>query len=174
MAQRHKRTRLWIDPPFQARLLLRMGLYLLLYSVLVWHIGFFIELLQCVASGSPSKVTGELYFGFLWKQKSMLVAMFAIAPIFLYDLVKFSHRVAGPLYRCRTLMRDMASGKAVPAITPRKHDLMQELLEALNRLIVVWNARVAAGNEPETSASQRSEVRGQRSEVGSQGSEVGV
>ena len=34
MAPKYRRTRLWVDPPFQLRLLARMGCYLLVYVLI--------------------------------------------------------------------------------------------------------------------------------------------
>jgi hypothetical protein len=45
---------------------------------------------------------------------------------------KFSNRIAGPLYRCRRVMRDMAAGKIVPAFKARENDLMKEVFDVFN------------------------------------------
>jgi hypothetical protein len=161
MARQYRRTRFWIDTPFQSRLLLRMALYLLLYSFLTWQVGFLIDVLQCIAGGNWGKVTSDLYVDFLWRQKSMLVSMAVVTPIFVYDLIKFSHRVAGPLFRCRTLLQDMAAGKPVPEIQPRKNDLMLALLQAFNAFVRQWNTRVSRadpGPEKETEQLVESSV----------------
>jgi hypothetical protein len=81
------------------------------------------------------------------------VCFVAIAPVFLYDLVKFSHRVAGPLHRCQSTMQEMADGQVVAEFVRRKHDLLQEFFGAFNALIRTCNARVnAAGSENAASA----------------------
>jgi hypothetical protein len=87
---------------------------------------------------------GNLYLDFLGRQKPLLITLVLVTPILLYDLLKFSHRIAGPLYRCRHVMEEMANGKSVPAFQPRKHDLMRELFQAFNALIAEWNARANA------------------------------
>src|SRR5947207_11874011 len=77
--------------------------------------------------------------------------MVMILPAFLYDLLKFSHRVAGPLLRCRHLMNEMAAGKTVPEFKPRKYDLMKNFFDAFNALIKKWNAQVNARANEEAS-----------------------
>jgi hypothetical protein len=81
-----------------------------------------------------------------------------IAPLVLYDILKFSHRISGPLYRRRQVMRDMAAGKAVPEFRPRKHDLLADVYVDFNALIRSWNARIGSDqpvqNGTEESASQ--------------------
>jgi hypothetical protein len=139
-----KRTRLWIDPPFQLRLLLYTGTYFLLYTVFVWHIGFFFETLRTFIGQGSMKGLGTAYAEYFHKQLPLLITFAVTTPLFLYDLLKLSHRVAGPLYRCRRVMLEMAAGKSVPEFKPRKHDLMRDLFAAFNKLIVVWNARAGA------------------------------
>ncbi|SRR5258708_557939 len=113
----------------------------------VFHIGFLWEVVRALSTNGPTHISVQLYGDFLWKQMPMVIGFLAIAPAFLYDLVKFSHRVAGPLFRCRKLMQEMAAGKPVPEFTPRKQDLMKELFEAFNALIRTWNTRVSSGTD---------------------------
>ena len=75
----------------------------------------------------------------------------------LYSLLKSSQRFAGPLLRCRELMRMMAEGKIVPEFKQRKYDLMGSLFEDLNTLIRASNARHEADRKlAERSASKNS------------------
>ena len=96
MAAKHNRKRLWVDPPFQSRLLVRAALYLVAYVFVLWHISFFIELIVAIATDGLRDGVGSLYLAVLWKQRALLVALAVTAPMFLYDLLKFSHRIAGP------------------------------------------------------------------------------
>jgi hypothetical protein len=146
MGPNYARSRLWVDRPFQSRLLLRTALYILIYTYTVWHIGFLLEVLQNSSPDNLGKGIFVLYFEYVGQQKALLWALALITPLLMYDLLKFSHRIAGPLYRARKLLQEMANGKAVPAFTPRQHDLMGEFTEALNAHIKDWNARVGAAN----------------------------
>jgi hypothetical protein len=143
MASQYKRSRLWVDPAFQLRLMLRIGGYFLLYILLVWHFGFFLDVMRGAAVGGVNKPMTELYVDYFAKQQPLLIAMVLLVPAFLYNLLRFSHRVAGPLFRCRALMREMAAGKVVPEFHPRQHDLMRDLFEAFNALIRRCNAQAA-------------------------------
>ena len=148
---RYIRNRLWINPAFQARVLLRIGFYFLLYLLLVWHLGFLLFLGNALAADRPDRGIVEQYVAYLWDLRPLLLASAVVAPYFIYDLIKFSHRVAGPFYRCQKIMRDMAAGKAVPEFHPRKHDLMPDFFEDFNALIKAWNGRVrteANGHPP--------------------------
>jgi hypothetical protein len=143
MGTKHKRSRLWVDPGFQFRLQLRMGLYLLLYIGLVFFIDFVFQLMADFGNNITSTDHNGRRIDFFGRQKHLLFALVVALPIILYDLLKFSHRVAGPLYRCRNLMQQMAGGEQVPEFKPRKHDLMRELFQAFNTLIKAWNSRLS-------------------------------
>jgi hypothetical protein len=144
MKPKYKRTRLWVDPAFQAGLLLRMGFYFFLYVVSVLHIGFCFHVINELGEHGPRGGLWPIYLEFVQQQKPLLIALVVTIPLVYYDLLKFSNRIAGPLFRCRRVMQEMASGKAVPPFEPRKRDFMRELFQAFNALITAWNARVGA------------------------------
>jgi hypothetical protein len=151
MGQRFSRGRLWVDPAFQFRLLIRLGLYFLLYILVVVHVGFAFQTLEDLAANGARNGVGGLYLEYLLSQRILLITLVVTAPIIGYSMLKFSHRVAGPLFRCRRVMQQMAEGKAVPQFTARKHDLMRELFEAFNGLIREWNDNVRAnGIDPDS------------------------
>jgi len=51
--------------------------------------------------------------------------------------VFFLHRVAGPVYRIRQVLRQMASGELPPDVHLREHDFFHETAAELNRVIHV-------------------------------------
>ncbi len=136
----HNRTRLWVDPPFQGRLLGRVSLYLLLYAVVVFHVGFLFQCLFVLAQGTVTKGVGELYGEYFWEQRALVIAFGLTLPVVGYDLLKFSHRLAGPLFRIRTMMADMAQGRPVTPFVARKGDLLAALIATFNGVIAAWNA----------------------------------
>src|SRR5687767_13213638 len=132
---KYKRSKLLVDKPFQFRLLGRMVMYFVIYMLTMIHVGFVIEVMQNLASDGLRVGVIDAYFEFLVKYKPLLFSFVIIAPIIVYDLLKFSNRVAGPLFRCRRVMIDLAEGKQVNEFVPRKGDLMAELFAAFNVLI---------------------------------------
>jgi hypothetical protein len=161
---RFKRRRIWVDPPFQGRLMAHAGFYLLLYSLTLWHIGFLFEALRVMLMQRAVRGFGPLYMEYLGKQWPLLLTFLLFTPVFLYELLKFSHRIAGPLYRCRQVMQEMADGKPVPPFTPRKRDLMQELFQTFNALIQQWNARVGTQQDPGCNGAENGNGHGPRQE----------
>jgi hypothetical protein len=121
-----------------------MGFYLLAYTIIVWHIGFILAVMVGIAASGLRKGIGDLYVEFLRNQIPLLFAFVLAAPVLLYDLLKFSNRIAGPLYRCRKLMEEMARGKTVPEFQPRQHDFMAEFFRTFNTLVLEWNVRLDA------------------------------
>ncbi|MFL5342238.1 MAG: hypothetical protein ACJ8F7_18990 [Gemmataceae bacterium] len=149
MAGVYKRTRLWVDPPFQARLLLRMGAYLFVLVLVILHVAFFFHVLQFFALNGMGGPIDEMYLTFLRQQQPLLLALVLFTPILMYDLLKFSHRVAGPLFRVRRNMAEITQGKRVPPFVPRTGDLMRELIAEFNVLIEQSNKRLEPKAAPD-------------------------
>jgi hypothetical protein len=141
MSSKKSRGRLWVDPGFQFRLLSRVGLYMVAYALVIVHVAFVFEVMWALLSPRTVEWNTAFYLQFLYQYRFFLCGVVLVLPSILYDMLKFSHRVAGPLYRCRQTMLEMAEGKPVPEFKPRKHDLMPELFQAFNALIQQYNAR---------------------------------
>jgi hypothetical protein len=140
MAIRDFRKRLWINPAFQGRLLLHIGAYFFLYMVIICILGFLLFLQEALMAKQFQGGSG-LYAVYLTQLRPLLFASAILMPYFIYDLIKFSNRVAGPLYRCQKVMREMAEGKTVREFQARKNDLMPEFYADFNALIRTWNSR---------------------------------
>lgn len=151
------RKRLWIKPPFQRRLLFQVGSYFLLYVVVICLLGFFIYIQQALVSKQFQLGFG-IYMVYLASLRPLLYASILLVPYFIYDMVKFTNRIAGPLYRCQNLMRDMAEGKPVAEFLPRKHDLLPEFFADFNTLIRAWNSKLAAEANQRSTTEQPDEV----------------
>jgi hypothetical protein len=138
MKSQFKRTRLWIDPPLQTQLLLRLTVHLLACSLVLFHIAFLYEVLAYLPDVLSRGVL-TFYTAFWVRLLPLLVALVIVLPLFLYDMIKFSHRFAGPLYRFRKTVETMAAGKQVEPIKIRKRDFLHNWVPAFNTLIRKWN-----------------------------------
>lgn len=157
MVTRYIRKRLWINPAFQGRLLLHIGSYFLLYLVIISILGFLLFMQEALIA-KQFKLGMGLYTTYLSELRPLFLATAILMPYFIYDLIKFSNRVAGPLYRCQKMMRDMVEGKPVREFQPRTRDLMPEFYADFNALVRTWNSRLATeANEP-SPATQPEEV----------------
>jgi hypothetical protein len=127
--------------------------------LVVLHTGFALDLLSTLASQNLGKSLDQLYLEFLSKQRAILISVIIIMPAMLYNLLRFSHRLAGPLSRCRTILEMMAGREPVPEFKPRKNDLMRGLFEAFNAHIKDWNLLVAPGEDAPREQSGQGEQR---------------
>jgi hypothetical protein len=88
----------------------------LLWTVFAFPVSFLFYVYGSIVYGRAHRGLAGLYLDFFATEKPLLTTVIVVAPLVLYDILKFSHRIAGPLYGCRRVMRDMAAGKAVAGI----------------------------------------------------------
>ncbi len=153
MGMPYFRKRLWIKPAFQGRLLLHIGSYFLLYLLIICLMGFLLFLQQSLVAKQVKSGIGP-YATYLGELRPLLYASIILLPYFIYDLIKFSNRVAGPLYRLQKTMREMADGKPVQEFKPRKGDLMPEFFDDFNALLRTWNSRFPTETTPAAPSAQ--------------------
>lgn len=85
-----------------------------------------IEMLAGNPSGDLSRVQRQHF--------PVLLAVAILAPLFVIDLVKFSHRFVGPIVRLRREMKDLADGKLNPPLKFREGDYWKDLAKDFNRI----------------------------------------
>ncbi len=152
------RRRLFVDPSFQGRLLLRLVMYWAVYHIALWHLMFLFTMVDSVLNHDPTAPAtscGTLYREFAANHISIIVCFFVMLPILGRDLLKFSHRLAGPLVRFRNTMQQMIDGKPVDEVTLRRFDLPSEFLAVFNDMVRKWNERVADSPAPAARADER-------------------
>jgi methyl-accepting chemotaxis protein len=132
---KEKRRKVWIDR-FQTRLALRIAFYFAFYQAAVWALVLFerhvLTAMEAVFGASPS---GLMVF------LTALVVFQGL--IFIYDAIRFSHRVVGPLYRLRKAIRAIADGEEIELVTLRQGDFLQELKDDFNAMVEALEERRA-------------------------------
>ena len=144
MAATFKRSRIWVDRPFQLKLLVLCSWYLTILIGVSLQVAFLFFTLGNLSKGVREGL-GAVYVDFLAHERFLLFTLVFVLPMLLYSLLRLSHRFAGPLFRCRQLLRMMAEGKIVPEFKPRTNDLMSNYFEDFNLLIRASNARIQSG-----------------------------
>ncbi|HYM99556.1 MAG TPA: hypothetical protein VET25_07420 [Aestuariivirgaceae bacterium] len=142
---KHHRRRLFVDSAFQGRLLLRLVFYWAIYHVALWHLLFLFNMMSVAMnhdSSVPAKGMGTLYREFAVDHSIIIICFLVMLPILGRDLLKFSHRMAGPLIRFRNTMQQMADGRPVEPVTLRKYDLPSDFLGVFNKMVMAWNNRI--------------------------------
>ncbi|MEZ6062499.1 MAG: hypothetical protein R3C19_19310 [Planctomycetaceae bacterium] len=128
---KHKRVRLVILTKLQwaiaSRTLLHAAMFLFAAGMLGLigqyvsdpYAGFRANLAACWENSAPT-----------------LLALFCMLPIFVRDMLRFSNRVAGPIYRLTMTMQRHADGEEnVPDLKFRDGDLCDEVPDTFNRMI---------------------------------------
>lgn len=124
-----KRSRLFIDPQVQGRLLCRVVAY---WIMGVTVIGALAGLQVWVEShGAPLSVVlnrALLAFG------PALIAAVVLLPLILFDALRFSNKFSGPMHRLRNEVRRLADGTSYAPIVFREGDYWYDLAQEFNRL----------------------------------------
>ena len=150
MAER--RNRQHVDP-FQTSIFIRIVAYAFIYQLTVWNLMFGWRLLQ---SGESVTVG---YRQFFYENYPMLLCVLLLAPAFAWDAVKYCHRVAGPIYRFRWVMRQITAGEPVRRVKLRQGDQLLGMQDDFNDMLDAVAARGgvtlidASAKPPEASPS---------------------
>jgi hypothetical protein len=128
-----KRRKIWIDK-FQTKLSLYIAVYFGVYQIAVWAL-IVIERHIAVSLESVFGPGGSGY----------LITLFVVAlgSLMIYDAVKLSHRLVGPLYRFRMTLKAMREDKEVSLVTLRDGDFLLEMRDELNATLKVLEERGA-------------------------------
>ena len=122
MANKELRKRLLVNRMIQGRLLGRFTCYWLVYHGVLWMTMF----LYCYAThrgavlaGAAPRTFDDLYGQFVNEHFSIWICAAAILPIVLWDLLQFSHRVAGPLVRFQNALKSLTAGETISEVRLR-------------------------------------------------------
>lgn len=154
-AQAHPRKRLFVNRDIQGRLLARTALYWVLYHAVLWMAMFFYRYAEhrgAVMAGAEPRSFADLYGQFVHEHHSMWFCAFVILPIVLWDLLKFSHRVVGPLVRFQRTLESLTAGETVKDVKLRRGDLLFDLQNSFNQYLTSLRNLQASG-EPASQSS---------------------
>lgn len=132
------RKKLFVNREFQGRLLARTVLYWVLYHAVLWMAMFFYRYAEhrgAVMDGAEPRPFSDLYGQFLHEHQSMWLCAFAILPIVLWDLLKFSHRVVEPLVRFQRTLESLTAGETIHEVRLRNGDLLFDLQTTFNQYL---------------------------------------
>ena len=106
---------------------------LLLYWCATWLAVFAVPTITqlFMSEVSPTKLAQKM-INDLWFPMTMSLLML---PIVARDCVRFSNRIAGPIWRLRQTLRDVNNGQVVSPIKLRKDDFCHEVIDEVNRIV---------------------------------------
>jgi nitrogen fixation/metabolism regulation signal transduction histidine kinase len=132
---RTKRRKIWIDG-FQTKLSLRIACYFVLYQIAIWAMVLIDEHVR----HAMEAVFGGAGWGFVALMKGSVLFL---SLLFIYDAIKFSHRLVGPLYRFRKTIQTIAAGEEVDLVNLRRDDFLQEMKDEFNEMLKLLEQRGA-------------------------------
>ena len=136
------RKAIFVSGPIQGRLTTRIGLYWVLYHFVLWHALFAYRYVEFrMANRLPDVTFRELYGEFVLHYYPIVLCAITMLPIFIIDLVRLTHKIAGPIVQFQKRLKQMTAGEAVQRVRLRKGDFMQELESALNEYIDHYEQR---------------------------------
>lgn len=133
---KYQRKKIWIDR-FQTHLVGRIAAYCLLYQVATWG---FVGVEQSVFVALD---------GVLGRSIASVCLLFAgisivlLGFLFIWDGVRFAHKIVGPLYRLRKTVQAINAGEEVPLVAFRKGDFLHEFKDEFNEMLLAMEARGA-------------------------------
>lgn len=140
------RKRLYVDD-IQKTMIVR--------TILHWYF-YMSAILLVVCLGAvwldPSKLAIKRVFeAFVYFSPAVVASVFLL-PLVVWDMLKTTNRIAGPVYRLRCEMEKLTAGEDVEPLKFRDGDAFEELAEEFNRLAetVKSERKAAKQNESES------------------------
>ncbi|HVJ66584.1 MAG TPA: hypothetical protein VM510_01300 [Caulifigura sp.] len=147
------RGRVWVSARIQGRILGRIACYWAIYHAVLWNAIFvarYVSYRAALISGdTETRTMGQLYATFASDYAGLALCAILLAPIFLYDVFRQSHRIAGPLVRFKAVLQRMIAGERVSPVKLRKDDLLTEFQATFNEFIVYYNQKQGIGEPAE-------------------------
>ncbi len=127
MAKQSRRRKFLVDNAVQGALAARVGWYWLFFAASVAML-----LIVWTAFVDRPQRSGEL-FATAWTHVGpALLASIILLPLVMIDVLRLSNRFAGPMYRVRNGLRQLARGETVSPIVLRKKDYWGDVARDFN------------------------------------------
>lgn len=77
-----------------------------------------------------------------WQQAApVVICMFVMMPFMIWDLMKLTNRIAGPLYRFESLLKEYGKTGTLPVVVLRNDDLLTDYQRQFNEFVHALHAR---------------------------------
>ncbi|MGA2255546.1 MAG: hypothetical protein ABSG53_12855 [Thermoguttaceae bacterium] len=137
------RKRFFVDYRVQGALIVRVVLYWLMCLLTIMLL-----LLGWGMIASPNRPLNTQLTELWTLHGPAAVASLLVLPAVILDLLRASNRFAGPMFRLRRSLHDLAQGKPVAAVRFRQGDFWQEFADDFNT--VAARAKGAKSHSPES------------------------
>lgn len=123
------RKKTYVDPQVQGALVRRLIFHWFAFLGVASGVAFCLQVLS-----DPFTNVSEHFRQLWWSQGPFLVVMLFMLPAFVLDTIKLSNRFAGPIYRLRSIVREIARGGSVRRLQFRDFDFWQGLASDFNAM----------------------------------------
>jgi hypothetical protein len=101
-ARERKRSTRYVNSLLQGHMMWRMATYWMIYNAALIGVIAGEKLMRFIPdmiAGRSAFSFGEFISQFASESRVLIVAMLVFCPLLIWDMLKFSHRIAGPIYR---------------------------------------------------------------------------
>jgi hypothetical protein len=130
-----QRQQHYVSRTIQGSLLKQFATDWLVHFLLFWHGLFVLQLFGIPASAASSGSLWERYFAFCQSHVHLALCGIVFFPVFFWNALRLSHRIAGPLERFRIALDQLRRGESVKPLTLRRDDLLVDYQRAFNRYL---------------------------------------
>ena len=148
---KHTRKQKLIQPSLQLSLTAAFGAFTVVAMLLQ-----FLYLGGRVASfASELGAEGQEIVSFLPRLmlETLAASIFVVLPLLVWMGVHLTHRYAGPVYRLRRFLNEVAEGSETQEVRLRKRDVLHDLADAANRATAATRAANAEAGADQTRAA---------------------
>jgi hypothetical protein len=131
MRRKYKRTKKLVDRPVQIAVVTRFLVHVGVFAV----VGSLITIVSLYLA-NPFQSGASLLNSFWQQAGPFLVVLLAMLPIFVWDSIKLTNRIVGPMVRLRATLRQFNAGEEVRLpLRFREGDFWHDLADEVNRLV---------------------------------------
>ncbi len=124
------RKKSYVDPQVQGALVRRLVIHWVSYVSVAAAVAFCLQVLS-----NPVQPLGEHIRNAWWTHGLFLLVLVFLLPVFVLDSIKLSNRFAGPIYRLRRTIHNIAQGDPPPRLKFRDFDFWQGMAQDFNLMI---------------------------------------
>ncbi len=141
------RKKSYVDPQVQGALVRRLVIHWVSYVSVAAAVAFCLQVLS-----NPVQPLGEHIQKAWWTHGLFLLVLVFLLPVFVLDSIKLSNRFAGPIYRLRRTIHNIAQGDPPPRLKFRDFDFWQGMAQDFNLMIDRLSGRDIQHEEEEDPA----------------------
>lgn len=135
---KNSRKSKYVNSMLQGNLMLRMVMYWAIYNfaLIFAMVGQnLMRVIPDVLDGSRTYSFSQFMTEFTDSQGPMLMAISVLCPVLIWDMMRYSHRIAGPLYRFRKALTDHIEGEPLQKIKLRDGDMLFDFQDTWNEFV---------------------------------------